>query len=201
VPFGLTAGLVVESDLRGPAYLWLGAYEYEVQRHLRGLARPGGHVYDIGAASGVQTLALARLTGALTVAFEPDAQAVAALDQHLALNPSLRPLIHVERVVVGDAGGDGAVALDDYARDHRPPTLLKVDVEGAEGEVLRGATRLLREHRPHVLVETHSAELERECGDLLIAAGYAPRIIPRRRHLREDRPAEHNRWLLAFGAP
>jgi hypothetical protein len=201
VPFGLAAGLVIESDLRGPAYLWLGAYEYELQRQLRRLCQTGGPVYDVGAASGVQTLALARLTGAMTVAFEPDTQAVAALERHIGLNPTLMPLIRVERVVVGDASRDGVVALDDYVSDHPPPTLLKVDVEGAEADVLRGAKRLLNEHRPHVVVETHAADLERACGDLLIAAGYAPRVVPRRRRLREDRPATHNRWLVGVGAP
>jgi hypothetical protein len=74
-------------------------------------------------------------------------------------------------------------------------------VEGAEVDVLRGARRLLAGHRPHVLVETHGLAEERACGELLVSYGYRPRIVPRRRRLREDRPTLHNRWLVAVGAP
>jgi methyltransferase FkbM-like protein len=201
VPFGAAAGLRIESDLRGPSYLWLGAYEYEIQKHLRRLAEPGGHAYDVGAASGVHTLVLARLTGSTTVAFEADPVAVSSLRQHVVANPALAALVQVEPVLVGQRGRDGVVALDDYALDRRPPTLLKIDVEGAEVDVLRGAQRLLREDRPHVIVETHGARLEQACGDLLLAAGYRPLVVQRRCRWREDRPAEHNRWLIGCGAP
>lgn len=36
-----------------------------------------------------------------------------------------------------------------------PPTVMKIDVEGAEIDVLRGAERTIREHRPVILVEVH----------------------------------------------
>jgi len=53
------------------------------------------------------------------------------------------------------------VALDD-ALIH-PPTLIKIDVEGAEGYVLRGAKAILFRHRPIVWLE-HGAAASRECG-------------------------------------
>ena len=44
-------------------------------------------------------------------------------------------------------------ALDQSLPDGFVPTLVKIDVEGAEEQVLRGAERLLREHRPTVILE------------------------------------------------
>jgi FkbM family methyltransferase len=55
------------------------------------------------------------------------------------------------------------VALDDYPL-RRPVAFIKVDVEGAEPLVFRGAERLLREDRPVVLAEVHPGQLERVCG-------------------------------------
>jgi FkbM family methyltransferase len=41
------------------------------------------------------------------------------------------------------------------------PSILKIDVEGAEAEVVRGARATLRAHRPTVCLELHFDELER----------------------------------------
>ena len=41
-----------------------------------------------------------------------------------------------------------------------PPTFVKIDVEGAELAVLRGAERLLREVRPSVYIEVDEASAE-----------------------------------------
>jgi FkbM family methyltransferase len=55
------------------------------------------------------------------------------------------------------------VALDDLPMD-RPVRLVKMDVEGAEPQVLRGARRLLHEDRPVVLSELHPTQLDRASG-------------------------------------
>jgi FkbM family methyltransferase len=60
----------------------------------------------------------------------------------------------------GEAPGSGrikveAVSLDEFARDHRPPTLIKIDVEGAEVEALQGARNLIAQTRQILLVEVH----------------------------------------------
>lgn len=41
------------------------------------------------------------------------------------------------------------------------PAIIKIDVEGAEGEVLRGARATLRAHRPVLCLEVHFDEMER----------------------------------------
>ena len=55
------------------------------------------------------------------------------------------------------------VALDD-ADIRRPVRFIKMDVEGAEPLVLRGAAGLLREDRPVVLSELHPQQLDRASG-------------------------------------
>ena len=53
-----------------------------------------------------------------------------------------------------------------------PPNLVKIDVEGAELDVLRGATRILTVSRPLLFLEAHSASLERSCSQMLRNLGY-----------------------------
>jgi FkbM family methyltransferase len=55
------------------------------------------------------------------------------------------------------------VALD-ALNIRRPVRFIKMDVEGAEPQVLRGAERLLREDRPTILSELHPTQLERASG-------------------------------------
>jgi FkbM family methyltransferase len=70
------------------------------------------------------------------------------------------------------------VALDDI-EVRRPVRFIKMDVEGAEPQVIRGAVRLLKEDRPAILSELHPTQLERASGvspneflDQLRAIGY-----------------------------
>ena len=53
-----------------------------------------------------------------------------------------------------------------------PPNIIKIDVEGAEAMVLRGAQRLLSESRPHLFIEIHSRALRRECAEILAGHEY-----------------------------
>ena len=65
--------------------------------------------------------------------------------------------------------------LDKIAQDlapHTPVTLMKIDVEGHEASVLRGARSILRQHKPVVLYEQLSRPAGVECAALLRDAGY-----------------------------
>jgi FkbM family methyltransferase len=75
------------------------------------------------------------------------------------------------------------VALDDLDLQ-RPVRLIKMDAEGAEPQVLRGAARLLRDDRPIILSEVHPVQLERASGvtaaeffEQLRKAGYQPQDL------------------------
>tara|TARA_R110000744_G_scaffold282053_2_gene393805 strand:- start:29 stop:688 length:660 start_codon:yes stop_codon:yes gene_type:complete len=47
-----------------------------------------------------------------------------------------------------------SISLDTYFKDyHKPIKFIKIDVEGAEFEVLKGATDLINKHKPTIIVE------------------------------------------------
>jgi Methyltransferase FkbM domain len=78
------------------------------------------------------------------------------------------------------------VALDDLLTRKELPLsqLLKIDVEGAEHPVLRGAADLIQRGRSEIFLSTHSAELHRQCSDFLNELGYVVRAMI------DDRPIE-----------
>ena len=58
-----------------------------------------------------------------------------------------------------------------------PVAFVKIDVEGAEGSVLRGAQRILSEYQPVVVFECASADLEK-CVEPLTSAGLRISLLP-----------------------
>ncbi len=49
-----------------------------------------------------------------------------------------------------------SITIDEFvAQGNKPPSFMKIDVEGTEVEVLKGATDTLKNHQPIVLCETH----------------------------------------------
>jgi len=152
-------------------------------------------------------IALAHLAaGVRVIAFEPDPAMLGRLRQNLELNPSLADRVRVLPYVVGAADGeerdpvtrsvDALIAKADIP----PPNFVKIDVEGAEVDVIRGMRATLAEHRPTLLVETHGAQLEKDCAAVLTMAGYQVRIVRNaawRKLYPEWRPIGDNRWLVA----
>jgi len=69
--------------------------------------------------------------------------------------------------------------LDRFCTDHGvAPRLMKIDVDGYEGKILRGAGHLLRTAKPTILLELHRDEAQRDgitrtkVADILFEAGY-----------------------------
>jgi len=48
-----------------------------------------------------------------------------------------------------------AITLDDFVQRHDPPTLVKIDVEGAEAGVLRGSEKIFAQSKPVLICEVH----------------------------------------------
>jgi FkbM family methyltransferase len=170
---------------------WFGVYEYEKQEQFRQTIKPGDVVYDVGANVGFYTLLASVLVGppGKVISFEPLPRNLALLRRHIQLNR----LRNVE-VYAGAVSGKPGTArfdaeglpemghlsdrgqfevevfqLDELVASGRipPPQVMKIDVEGAELDVLEGASRLLREHRPVILLATHGEEVHRGCLELL----------------------------------
>lgn len=57
------------------------------------------------------------------------------------------------------------------------PDVIKVDVEGAELSVLRGAQTTLRETRPRIFLSTHSKALRYACLECLKELGYMFEVL------------------------
>lgn len=71
-----------------------------------------------------------------------------------------------------------AVSLDHFAAGNCSPAVIKIDVEGAECEVLGGATELLARARPILICEVHKAEAAAFIAEFLPAKGYSIQWVP-----------------------
>jgi FkbM family methyltransferase len=65
-------------------------------------------------------------------------------------------------------------SLDSLVAEGLPkPDVIKIDVEGAEALLLRGAAALLKQSSPRLLIELHGAQVAREVLTILDACGYS----------------------------
>jgi FkbM family methyltransferase len=62
--------------------------------------------------------------------------------------------------------------LDDYISNHKPPTIMKIDVEGGEPVVLKGGLELLKKYSPIIIMEFLPDDLHREAVNILFSSGY-----------------------------
>jgi FkbM family methyltransferase len=139
--------------------------------------------YDIGANVGTYAcFAASKLGSERVVAFEPEPRNVDRLAENLRLNGYSCEVVAVaatdydgtaELMLRGTEAGEGthtlatdegsdsisvpAVKIDSVTtdRDLPPPTVVKIDVEGAELSVLRGMQETLERHCRLVYVEVH----------------------------------------------
>jgi FkbM family methyltransferase len=173
---------------------WLGTYESSKARAFSDAVHQGDVVFDLGANAGYYTLIAARKVGPTgrVVAFEPVAENAASIRRHIDLN--LLDNVEVIEAAVTDgasptvtfARGENssvgmvstrgeltvpAVTIDAVARDGRAPSIMKIDIEGAEAEALAGS-KLTLGARPTLFLATHGHEVERRCLEILQTSGY-----------------------------
>lgn len=180
--------------------MMLGAYEPAELSTVIQAIRPGTTFIDVGANVGYFTLAAAYARPDADVhAVEPIPDNADRLDTHLAGSGIRNVTVHRTAAGTGtddlwlDATSDGAFAHE-VSPDHqgairakqttldllwgslgRPEvSAIKVDVEGAELEVLRGASELLARDKPVLLIEVVDQEVLRELNIVLGPLGYLP---------------------------
>jgi methyltransferase FkbM-like protein len=188
-------------DFSGDTPLYLGMYEWELHRFFRDKVAGAKLALDLGGHAGYDALMLAANCPGRVITFEPDAEMVPVLHANVEQNPGLRERIEVRDLAVVANGGPGTTTLDAISAEIGAPDFIKIDIDGGEHDALRGGIETLRERRPHLIVETHSRELEDSCGELLVDCGYRPIVKHNRKIWREYRAgAQHNRWLLAEGS-
>lgn len=201
VPFGIGHGLrlLVESEV--PLHRYVGSTEAELARHVRRFARRGAVCFDVGGYDGYYALLLARRSRRPVWCFEWDPTRLEHIRLNLALNPALASKVNVVATYIAHESRESPSTdtLDQLVFENGllPPDFVMIDVEGAEALVLSGASRLLREHGPHLIVETHSKRLSAECLALLHAAGYQSERVPQRPAFRENRGSDDNAWIVA----
>jgi FkbM family methyltransferase len=162
------------SHLAG-AWVSVGYHETELP-FVRALVRPEDLVLDVGANLGVYTVVSA-MQGARVVAFEPNADARALLLANIDLN-RLSERVRVSSHALADFSGSAGFTtdleecnhiargsddrsapvevrqLDEVTLPDGPITLIKIDVEGYDEAVLRGARKTLLRDQPVLIIET-----------------------------------------------
>jgi hypothetical protein len=68
-------------------------------------------------------------------------------------------------------GPCSAFPFDDSDHDG-PVTMVKIDVEGHEPQVLQGMTQMLEQDRPDLYVESHTDSARQEVGFIIDPIGY-----------------------------
>ena len=211
---------VLRGPLRGARWIagssthgcWLGTYEWTFQSFFFSVIPQGGVVWDVGANVGFYSLLAAR-KATKVVAFEPLPENLSYLRRHIELN-QVGERVQVIPSAASDHDGTGLFSVVPGNRSEgslRPygklpvgtvrldslgtvPDMIKIDVEGNEYEVLRGAIETMRTHHPLVLIARHTADSN--CHDLLTAVGYqVSEIAPGELLARKPAVSTYNRLL------
>jgi FkbM family methyltransferase len=192
--------MALETDIYiGRAIAAYGEYCPAEWDALRRIIRPGMTVIEVGANMGTHSVDMARACAPGTFyAFEPQPRLFQILAGNLALNNIANALVYPDGC--GEAEGEAIVPWVDYDENGnfggigleqsddgkglrvrirtvdglglQQCGLIKIDVEGFEPAVLRGAAETIRRCRPTLYVENDRAAQQQEVIDLIAGFDY-----------------------------
>lgn len=114
-------------------------------------------VYDLGVGNGIHTLFFARAVGpqGRVIAIEPNAETLAEARESVELNGFAN--VELVETALGNASSTTVTTLDDaIAQRNLPaPNFIRIDVAGAEGDVLEGMAATIEAHKPELFIEMH----------------------------------------------
>ena len=148
----------------------------------------GDKIIDVGASVGDTAIYWAKVYQAHVIAFEPLNDVFLIMKQNVILN-DLEDLIEMHNEAVGNGKViEGNIQKSMFGKSGNPDlsfrsrrldefnfnniSLLKIDVEGYEAEVIEGAIETIKSNHPKIILETHSKDLRKKCSDLLESFGY-----------------------------
>jgi hypothetical protein len=185
-----------------------GLYEHELNAWLKDVLPRVTHVLDVGANDGYFTFGCAaafRRAGKVgeVIAFEPQQEHMESLQESLKNQPAGTTQISLIQATVGGEVDAGETTLDAVRwrigdPETRVDTLVKIDVEGAELDVLHGAASWLNPTN-YFLIEVHQHSFLKKICKLFATRGlYLTRVDQRPLPLlgREMR-SEKNWWLVS----
>jgi len=188
-------------------YIW-GLYEHELNPWLSKVIPQTELLLDVGANHGYFAFGVASnwnrsCKRGTVIAFEPQHSEVERIRQSLALNQMSKTNFTVHEKFVGKLCDDGTVTLNSVLAtlsdaQRIAKTLIKVDVEGAELDVLHGASNLVKSNN-FFLVEVHSATLLEQTCDFFSSLSHPIEVIHQRAlpFLGRERRDIENYWVVS----
>ena len=174
-------------------------WEQTVQIALRDYCKPGDIVFDVGANAGGLTAVMSRHVGprGIVCSFEASPRIIDKTHYNIVSGGltnvqlfyravyhtsheivTLYPGTHLNDSIYIDYGAESGasyqvetLALDDFvAASGLMPKFIKMDIEGAELDALKGAAHILAVGKPGLILEQSPSDMS--CHALLTAAGY-----------------------------
>jgi FkbM family methyltransferase len=205
IRYELNLNEVIDSSI-----YFLGAYEPDLVSAVKKLIKQGDTVLDVGANVGCHALLFSKLAGpqGRVIAFEPTTRAFQKLRRNRELNLEVctKNLV-LEKMAIGDRSVKSQpvqfrsswrlfgpeeqtehelldiLTIDEYLEKHELTRVdfIKIDVDGYEYKVIKGALRTLQVHKPVLMMEFGHYTLEgvgdrlEDLVDCLFSLGYAIR--------------------------
>jgi FkbM family methyltransferase len=194
VTYSWLDGTLISVDRDGTGFtqnIYCGLQDFAEMSYLLHVLRPGDLFVDVGANIGSYSLLASAVRHARSICFEPIPDTFARLRRNLALN-HLDELVVARNQGVGDKAGIVNFSRDENCRNHvlrddektpglpvqvvtlddmvgpSSPNVIKIDVEGFEWPVLKGARSILQKPELHsILLELNDSLYGFDPGDVV----------------------------------